>query len=135
MSTYLHPADVWPIGGTPLAKGVQSPYFLPVTEEILAEITLRIVEAVQPEKMFLFGSYAYGSLHVDSDVDLLVNANMDLPPGEREVVVCRLICPRPFPVDILVKTRAEIETALARNDFFLKENVQQGRVLYKLPVG
>jgi predicted nucleotidyltransferase len=118
MSSYPRPADVWPTGGTPLVKEIQSPYFLPVTEEILAEITRRIVETVQPEKVILFGSYAYGSPHADSDVDLLVIADIDSPLDEPEVIVCRLIRPRPFPVDILVKTPAEVAEALARGDFF-----------------
>ncbi|HXF63008.1 MAG TPA: nucleotidyltransferase domain-containing protein [Caldilineaceae bacterium] len=130
MSGYLHPTDEWPTGGTPLVKEAQSAYFLPVTEEILAEITRRIVEAVEPEKVILFGSYAYGSPDVDSDVDLLIIADMDERPAERGVIISRLIWPRPFPVDILVKTPAEVEAALER-DTFLREVLQRGRVLYE----
>lgn len=133
MSRYPHPAGVWPTGGTPLVKEVSSLYFLPVTEEILAEITRRIVAALNPEKVILFGSYAYGTPHADSDVDLLVIMESDLPSGRREVAVCRLIRPRPFPVDILVKTPAEVEAALGRNDWFIAEILQKGRVLFPQP--
>lgn len=131
MSNYPHPADVWPTGGTPLVKEVSSPYFLPVTEEILAEITRRIVAALDPEKVILFGSFAYGTPHADSDVDLLVIADTALNDTQAAVTISQLIVPRPFPVDILVKTPAEVEAALARNDRFLREIIEQGRTLYE----
>ncbi len=54
-----------------------------VTEELLAEITRCIVEAFQPEKVVLFGSYAYGKPHTDSDVDLMVIMNSQVRPVER----------------------------------------------------
>jgi len=41
-----------------------------VTDDLLADITRRIVEAFHPYKVILFGSYAYGTPHVYSDVDL-----------------------------------------------------------------
>ena len=43
-----------------------------VTEEALAAIVHRIVAVLHPEKIILFGSYAYGRPSDDSDVDLLV---------------------------------------------------------------
>lgn len=49
---YLRAEEVWPTGGTPLVKEVHSPYFLPVTEEILAEIVRRIVDRLNPENLF-----------------------------------------------------------------------------------
>ena len=51
-------ADHWPAGNTPLVSGVQPPGFTAVTEEVLAEIVHRIVTALHPEKIVLFGSYA-----------------------------------------------------------------------------
>ncbi len=133
MSIYPRPSDVWPTGGTPLVKEVSSPYFLPVTEEILTEITRRIVTELNPEKVILFGSYAYGTPHVDSDVDLLVIADSGMDDTQAAVAVSRLILPRPFPVDILVKTPAEVEAALQHHDLFMLKVVEQGRVLYERP--
>jgi hypothetical protein len=46
-------------------------------------------------------------------------------------MVSRLLLPRPFPVDILVKTPKEIEKALKSGDFFLKEILTRGKVLYE----
>lgn len=61
----------WPRGGTRLAPGVRPPGFYPVTEEALWEIAHRIVAVLDPEKIILFGSYAYGTPSGNSDVDLL----------------------------------------------------------------
>jgi uncharacterized protein len=123
--------DWWPSGGTPLVAGVQSPGFAPVTEEVLVEIVRRIVTALHPEKIILFGSYVYGTPSSDSDVDLLVILETRARPADRYVAVSRLIRPRPFPLDILVKTPDEIAQALEKGDSFIREIVARGRVLYE----
>ena len=120
----------WPAGGARLAPGIQPPGFLPVTEEILAEIIRRLVAALNPEKIILFGTYVYGSRSGDSDVDLLVIMQTTARPADRYVAVSRAIRPRPFPLDILVKTPDEIAGALAKGDSFIEEIVTRGRVLY-----
>lgn len=79
----------------------------------------------------MFGSFAYGTATPDSDVDLLVIMETDATSPERSWSVSRLLIPRPFPVDILVKTPAEIERALAKGDFFVREILAHGRVLYE----
>ncbi|MGQ9503210.1 MAG: nucleotidyltransferase domain-containing protein, partial [Anaerolineae bacterium] len=79
----------------------------------------------------LFGSYASGTPTPDSDVDLLVIMETEASGKERSWAVSRLLIPRPFPVDILVRTPQEIERALAEGDFFIREIIAQGRVLYE----
>jgi predicted nucleotidyltransferase len=91
----------------------------------------RIVAELDPEKIVLFGSYAYGAPTADSDVDLLIILETDAPRKERSWLVSRLLIPRPFPVDILVKTPQEIEQALAGGDFFIQEIMARGKVLYE----
>jgi predicted nucleotidyltransferase len=120
----------WPAGGTCLAPGVQPPGFLPVTEEILAEIVNRLIAALNAEKIILFGSYAYGSPSEDSDVDLLVVMQTSAKPADGYVESSHAIRPRPFPLDILVKTSDEIAGALAKGDSFIQEIVKRGRTLY-----
>jgi predicted nucleotidyltransferase len=121
----------WPAGGTQLAVGIQPHGFAPVTEEVLAEMVRRIVTALQPEKILLFGSYVYGTPSGDSDVDLLVILDTPSRPADRYLAVSRLLRPRPFPLDILVKTPDEIVQALVKGDAFIREIVTQGRVLYE----
>ncbi|MCL4394906.1 MAG: nucleotidyltransferase domain-containing protein [Chloroflexi bacterium] len=91
----------------------------------------RIARSLNPEKIMLFGSHAYGDPGPDSDVDLLVVLNSRTTPKDRYLTVCRLLRPRPFPVDLIVKTPREVETALKRGDPFLREIVDRGRVLYE----
>ena len=118
---------------TPLAPGVTPVYGEPVTEEKLQEIVVRIVEQFDPEQIILFGSYAYGDPTPDSDVDLLVIMDSDLPMVERMGAVSRVL-PRPlFPLDLLAYTPEEIETQRGRFDPFLKEVLEKGRLLYERP--
>jgi predicted nucleotidyltransferase len=91
----------------------------------------KIVDELNPEKIILFGSYAYGIPNPHSDVDLLVVLKTNASLKERSWKVSRLLLPRPFPVDILVKTPKEMETALKAGDFFLKEILTRGKVLYE----
>jgi hypothetical protein len=55
----------------------------------------------------------------------------DATGPERSWAVSRLLLPRPFPVDILVKTPTEIQASLAAGDFFIREIVTKGAVLYE----
>ena len=82
-------------------------------------------------KDILFGSYASGEPTPDSDVDLLVVMETSAPPAERYLTVSRLLRPRPFPVDIIVKTPEEIHQALNQGDFFIRESLDEGLTLYE----
>ena len=100
--------------------------------DALPKAIRQIVQKLQPEQIVLFGSYAYGEPTRDSDVDLLVVMNTRISsPTKRYLRVSRLLRPRPFPVDILVKTPDEIRRALISGDFFIKEILSRGRVLYE----
>jgi hypothetical protein len=55
----------------------------------------------------------------------------ELSSTQRFLAVSRLLSPRPFPVDILVKRPHEIKRALAAGDFFIQEIISQGKVLYE----
>lgn len=102
----------------------------PVSETLPSAVE-RIVEEIKPNKVVLFGSYAYGVPTPDSDVDLLIILETDAPGKERSWAVSRLLLPRPFPVDILVKTPQEVAQALAKGDFFMRDILERGRVLYE----
>jgi len=99
--------------------------------ETLPKAVRRIARELHPEKIILFGSYAYGNPNPDSDVDLLVVMKSRKTPQERYLTVCRLLRPRPFPVDILVRTPQEIKHSLQSCDFFIQEIVSRGKVLYE----
>ncbi|GAB4478009.1 MAG: nucleotidyltransferase domain-containing protein [Anaerolineales bacterium] len=107
-----------------------APRGLPPLSETLPKAIENLIRQVQPEKIILFGSYAYGNPTPDSDVDLLVVWDTDKPRRERLVTVSLALYPRLFPVDLLVKTPQELEAELPHN-FFLREIVTKGIVLYE----
>lgn len=112
------PSNVQPIG------------FLPVSKT-LPQAVKKIAEALKPEKIILFGSYAYGNPTPDSDVDLLVIMRSRKSAKECRLAVSKLLIPRPFPVDIIIKKPKEIEYALKTNSVFTKEIYTKGIVLYE----
>ncbi len=99
--------------------------------ETLPRAVRRIARALRPQKIILFGSYGYGNPTPDSDVDLLVVMQTNASSADRSWAVSRLLIPRPFPVDILVRTPREIRYALNSRDFFIQEIVARGQVLYE----
>ncbi len=100
----------------------------------LGPAVAKIAAALKPEKIILFGSFAYGNPTPHSDVDLLVIMKTRAAPKDRSWAVSRLLLPRPFPVDILVKTPREVEQALKSGDFFIREIMTRGKVLYERSV-
>ena len=93
----------------------------PEIELQLERVTDRIVQAFSPEKIILFGSYAYGVPGIDSDVDLLIVMESRERPSMRSARASKLLRPRPFPMDILVRTPEEIENRLKMGDTFIEE--------------
>jgi len=57
----------------------------------------KIVEELNPEKIILFGSYAYGKPTPHSDVDLLIILKTNASLKERSWKVSRLLLPVLFP--------------------------------------
>jgi predicted nucleotidyltransferase len=93
----------------------------------------RIAERFQPDKIILFGSYAYGTPHNESDVDLLV-----IMPAydvvNQAIRICRAF-EREFVYDLIVRTPKQIEQGFRDNNWFLREIVEKGKVLYEAPDG
>ena len=87
-----------------------------------------IAEQFHPEKIILFGSYAYGTPNQDSDIDLLV-----VMPARNQIdqaIKIRLAVAAPFPLDLIVRTPHNMRWRLEAGDWFLREIVSQGKVLY-----
>jgi predicted nucleotidyltransferase len=116
--------------------GIRHPKTIPIglkksVGKSLRPAIQKIVDELKPEKIILFGSYAYGKPTPHSDVDLLIILKTNASQKERHWKVSRLLLPRPFPVDILVKTPKEITKAIKSGDFFLEEILSHGKVLYE----
>jgi predicted nucleotidyltransferase len=89
----------------------------------------QVAERFRPEKIILFGSYAYGTPHADSDVDLLV-----VMPARNQldqVVRIRRALPASFPLDLIVRTPRNLKWRLEEGESFHTEIVTRGRVLHE----
>jgi predicted nucleotidyltransferase len=105
----------------------------PIIATELPRAVERIANALHPEKIILFGSFAYGKPTYDSDVDLLVIWDTNASRRERHWAVAQHLIPRVFALDLLVRTSSEIQAAVAQGDFFMDEIVTKGKVLYERP--
>ena len=99
-------------------------------EKEIKKIVNQIVEKYKPEKIILFGSFAYGKPTKDSDVDLFIIKRTNEPRTKRHLKVDRILLDRIMPLDILVYTPQEIKKRLSFGDFFIRNIIQQGKVLY-----
>ncbi|HEY3227626.1 MAG TPA: nucleotidyltransferase domain-containing protein [Roseiflexaceae bacterium] len=100
-----------------------------VTQEQIQEYSDRIAAEFKPEQIILFGSYAYGAPSADSDVDLLIIMPFE-GDSARKAAEIRGVVRAGFPVDLLVRTPAQVEQRIAWNDWFMREIVEKGKVVY-----
>jgi predicted nucleotidyltransferase len=103
---------------------------------VIRRFARQVAERFAPEKIILFGSYAYGTPHADSDVDILVV--MPAADEINQAVRIRQKTDHPFPLDLIVRTPHNLKWRLEEGDWFLRTIVGQGKVLYEKadsPVG
>jgi len=101
-----------------------------VPDRAIKATIAQIVERFQPDRIILFGSYAYGEPRPESDVDLLVVMDTHLRETEQAVRICQAI-EYHFGLDLIVHTPVSLAKRLELGDPFLKEIVQKGKVLYE----
>lgn len=104
-----------------------------ITQERIEEIVRRIVSNYKPEKIILFGSYAYGIPTEDSDLDLLVVVESSEQPRYKRAREIRkhLWGIAEVPKDILVYTQEEIDEWKEVEEAFITSIMKSGRVLYE----
>jgi predicted nucleotidyltransferase len=103
-----------------------------ITNEIIQEIKNRIVGAVHPEKIILFGSYAYGTPTKESDVDLLVIMPSDEPMHKRIFRIKKLLRDFRVPKDVIVYTPQEVNDWKDVSNAFITSIIRNGKVIYGL---
>lgn len=99
---------------------------------VIEEIVRRLVAGYAPQKIILFGSYAYGQPHADSDVDLLIIKDTSERFLERSAKVRKVAAGAHWriPFEPLVLTPEELKQRLEIGDQFIAEIIQKGEVLY-----
>src|SRR3989338_2212072 len=100
-------------------------------DQKLKEITEKIVKEYQPERIILFGSWAWGNPHENSDIDIFIVKDTDLPSLKRIEALDRLFSRRAFPMDFLVYTPEQVERGMAKGDLFVQDIITKGKVLYE----
>lgn len=100
-------------------------------EEKIQEMVRRIVEAVQPDKIILFGSYARGEAGPNSDVDLLIIAPSELPSYKRAMPVYWALRGLGVAKDLLWKTPEEVADWEHVRPHLISRALREGKVLYE----
>lgn len=99
--------------------------------EQLPEITRRIVQTSNPEKIILFGSYARGKANADSDLDLLVIVPKAQHLRQESIRVRRALRGLLVPVDIIMATSEQIRRLGNVTGLVYQSALREGTVLYE----
>ena len=100
-----------------------------VTDQKIKIVADKIAREYKPEKIMLFGSYAWGVPNVDSDVDLcIVKKTKNTRDMARKIDGS--LWGRTFPIDIIVYTPSTIKERI-KKDFFVKDIFEKGKILYE----
>jgi predicted nucleotidyltransferase len=112
-------------------QGVRLEPVQQVDEAIIQEVVRRVIAAVAPERIVLFGSYAYGTPHPESDLDILVVMKSELPRYQRAVPIYQALTGLLISKDVLVYTPEEVEAWNEVPEALITTVVRQGKVLYE----
>jgi predicted nucleotidyltransferase len=102
-------------------------------------LIVEMLKQTEPDKIILFGSYAYGEPSDGSDLDILVVTNDDFVPAsftEKSLIYLRIShaiseLKREFPIDLIVHTRLMHKRFIENNSLFAQELLKRGKVLYE----
>lgn len=99
----------------------------------LKKISKQIIEKYKPEKIILFGSLAKGQLREGSDIDLLVIKETDKDYWQRAKEIADILGDTEIdvPKDVLNITPKELRYRLSINDFFIKDIINNGKIIYE----
>lgn len=109
-----------------------------LTEDLKEQLVERL-KAIDPHKIILFGSYAYGTPTQESDVDLLVVTRDDFLPrnfAEKNAIYLRVSnsitdIEKQIPIDLIVHTKAMHQKFIEMGGMFSKTISTTGKVLYE----
>ncbi|MEK6828173.1 MAG: nucleotidyltransferase domain-containing protein [Nanoarchaeota archaeon] len=102
------------------------------TSKLIKSMTKKIRDKYNPEKIILFGSYAYGRPKKDSDVDLLIIKRTNARHIDRSVKIREILKEenRFVAIEPLVYTPEEVNKRLKLEDDFIKTILEKGVILY-----
>jgi predicted nucleotidyltransferase len=100
------------------------------SQKEIKKLCEQIAREYRPQKIILFGSHAYGKPQWDSDVDLLVIMPFKGRYTSKAIEILNRLNPTTT-LDLLVRTPQQVEKRLAMDDFFMREIIERGKVMYE----
>jgi uncharacterized protein len=97
----------------------------------ISKLALLIASKIEPDKIFLIGSYATGKADEDSDIDFLVIKDTTEPKHKRSIEIQKLFIGTKLPTDILVYTKNEFEEEKLKKFSFINTTIQEAQLLYE----
>jgi len=101
-----------------------------ISIDAIRDLSARIAEKFEPERIVLFGSYAYGNPSEDSDVDLLVILPFEGKGFRKSLEILNAIDPR-FSVDLIARRPEDTQRRYIQGDPLIREALDKGSVLYE----
>jgi len=103
-----------------------------IEPDLLEKAIQRLVSALHSDKIYLYGSHAYGHPHENSDVDLLIIVNQpELSIYDVTVEGYRALRGLFFPAEINVVTQSEFEERSHWLSSIESTVSKKGRILYE----
>jgi predicted nucleotidyltransferase len=99
----------------------------------ISEIVKKITSGYNPEKIILFGSYALGNPNDNSDLDIFIIKDTDIPRPQRTAQVRKMLFGSKVPIDLIVYTPEEVEKQKGNKYSFVYEVLNTGITLYEQP--
>ena len=100
------------------------------SQKEIKKLCEEIAREFHPQKIILFGSHAYGKPKLHSDVDLLVIMPFKGRHTSKAIELLNRLNPAAA-LDLLVRTPKQVEKRLAMDDFFMREIIERGKVMYE----
>jgi predicted nucleotidyltransferase len=100
-----------------------------ISDRQIEALSKQIAERFAPEKIILFGSYAYGIPHDNSDVDLLIIMDFTGRKLAKRMEIWQQVQPE-FPTDLIIRTPSEMIWRYEQFDPLVRNAVDFGKVLY-----
>ena len=105
-----------------------------IPQKAIDQVVKQIVEKFKPQKIILFGSYARGNPRPEGDVDLLVVMETPLKDVRQAIEICQQIEYR-FGLDLIVHTPKYLAERVKTGDWFLRDVLKEGKILYEADNG
>ena len=102
-----------------------------ITNEIIEELKMIIIRNEMPDKIILFGSYAKGTASEDSDLDLMVIKESNVPRPYRGKETRKQLSKFVIPKDIIFYTPQEIDEYKDIPSSFVADVLQTEKVIYE----